>query len=546
MSVERKPYTFYPPLIGSLLTALEATVTGWRRFYRTGIIVSFLLAACTSWNQLMPIPPELTEAGVQARLRIAADPNVNPADTMVGVSHGSDPSQILDADTSSDPESLAFSLADAIAFAQKHSPRLRSARAAIERASGQEQAAFAPFLPEIDLLSQSGATSNNQGPGATGPTGFILTSTPGTHSYSQTELQFQWTLYDFGRRAGRYYQAAARERMTELQLVRADQTVQIDVTIAYLNILLARASLLVQEDAIHQAEATLKDARARFEGGVADPDDVLRAEVHLSESQDAFVSAQEAELVATAQLNNVMGRNAALPLRVLDLNPPSPEARPSLAESLGIAAAQRPEIGFARQAVVAAQEGVVAAKAAYLPRIYVRASTGRVDGAHVLTGWQAGAGLHLELPLYTGGLLRGEFRAAKAEVAATVADAQTILDGISLEVTQAFRSEVAAGQRLELSQTAVVEAQENLRIVRVKYRNGDATPTDIVDAETALTRSQQRFKSAIYTYMAALARLDYATGRQQDTILRQSSVPEGALEPMPKGRPVSWPSAKGK
>jgi len=219
--------------------------------------------------------------------------------------------------------------------------------------------------------------------------------------------------------------------------------------------------------------------------------------------------------VAIAQLNNVMGRNAALPLRVLDLKLPSPEARPSLAESLEIAAAQRPEIGFARQAVVAAQEGVVTAKAAFLPRIYVRASTGRVDGAHILTGWQAGAGLHLDVPLYTGGLLDGELRAAEAEVAATVADAQIILDAISLDVNRAFRSEVAAGQRIELSRPAVVQAQENLRLVRVKYGNGDATPTDIVDAETALTRSQQRLNSAIYTYLAALARLDYAMGREQ-------------------------------
>jgi outer membrane protein len=160
-----------------------------------------------------------------------------------------------------------------------------------------------------------------------------------------------------------------------------------------------------------------------------------------------------------------------------------------------------------------------------------------VDGAHVLTGWQEGAGLHLELPLYTGGLLRGELRTAEAEVAAAVADAQIILDGISFEVSRAFQSEVAAGQRIELSRTAVVEAQENLRLVRVKYRNGDATPTDIVDAETALTRSQQRFNSAIYTYLAALARLDYAMGRQQGTILQQASVPEGALEPLPKERP---------
>jgi outer membrane protein TolC len=123
---------------------------------------------------------------------------------------------------------------------------------------------------------------------------------------------------------------------------------------------------------------------------------------------------------------------------------------------------------------------------------------------------------------------------AEAEVAAAVADAQTILDGISLEVTRAFRSEVAAGQRIELSRTAVVEAQENLRLVRVKYRNGDATPTDIVDAETALTRSQQRLNSAIYSYLAALAGLDYAMGRQ-----RAPSCGRRA----PRG---PWPVAQGR
>jgi OMF family outer membrane factor len=505
-----------------------------------------LLAGCTAWQRPVSLPPELTEAGVQARLRLPADPHVHLAATGVSPSPRNQPSPTLALHTGVEPEPSAFSLADAIAFAQEHSPRLQSARAAIERARSQEQVAFAPFLPDVALLFQSGATSNNEGPGATGPTGFILpSSTPGTHSYVQPELQLLWTVYDFGRRAGRYQQAVARERIAELQLERADQTVQFDVTAAYLNILLAWASLRVQEEAIRQAEATLKDARARFEGGVADPDDVLRAEVQLSESRDAFVSAQEAELVAVARLNNVMGRNAALPLRVLGLQPPPPEARPSLAESLEIAAAQRPEIGFAREAVVAAQEGVVAAKAAFLPRIFVRAATGRVDGAHVLTGWQRGAGLHLELPLYTGGLLRGELRTAEAEVAAAVADAQAILDGISLEVTRSFRSEVAAGQRIELSRTAVVEAQENLRLVRVKYRNGNAAPTDIVDAEAALTRSQQRLNSAVYTYLAALAGLDYAMGRQQGTILRQASVPEGALTPLPKEPLVSWPPAKG-
>jgi outer membrane protein TolC len=266
---------------------------------------------------------------------------------------------------------------------------------------------------------------------------------------------------------------------------------------------------------------------------VADPDDVLRAEVQLSESRDAFVRAQEARLVAIAQLNNVMGRNAALPIEIAELGLPPLAPNLSLAKSLEIAAELRPEIQFARQAVIQAQEGVAAAKAAFRPNIYVRGATGGVEGNNVLTGWQNGVGLHLEVPFYTGGRLSGDVHAAEAEVSAAVADAQVIMDRVSLEITQAFQAEVAAGQRLELSRTAVVEAQENLRLVRVKYRNGNATPTEIVDAETTLTRSQQRLKTALYTYFATLARLDYAMGQPQGTILQHAQLSKTTNEMVP-------------
>jgi outer membrane protein len=162
--------------------------------------------------------------------------------------------------------------------------------------------------------------------------------------------------------------------------------------------------------------------------------------------------------------------------------------------------------------VAAAQEGRQAARAEFLPRIFVRADAGHTDGQNVITGWQEGAGLHVEAPLYAGGRHRGELRSAEADVEAAVADAQAILDAISLQVNLAYRGVVAARERIDLSRTAVVQARENLRLVRVRYRNGNATPTDIVDSEAALTRSQQRFFSATYTYLAALARLDYSVG----------------------------------
>src|SRR5208337_943886 len=72
---------------------------------------------------------------------------------------------------------------------------------------------------------------------------------------------------------------------------------------------------------------------------------------------------------------------------------------------------------------------------------------------------------------------------------------------------------------------------ENLRLLEVRYRNGDATPTDLVDSEAALTRSQQRYFSATYTYLAALARVDYALGQQQGASL--TAEPELLPAPLP-------------
>jgi outer membrane protein len=187
--------------------------------------------------------------------------------------------------------------------------------------------------------------------------------------------------------------------------------------------------------------------------------------------------------------------------------------------------------------VAAAQEGRQAARAEFLPRIFVRADAGHTDGQNVVSGWQEGVGLHVAAPLYAGGRHRGELRSAEADIEAAIADAQVILDAISLQVNLAYRGVVAAKERIDLSRTAVVQAQENLRLVRVRYRNGNATPTDIVDSESALTRSQQRFFSATYTYLAALARLDYAVGQRQGAFLPKAEATHADQLPFPRRSP---------
>ncbi len=146
------------------------------------------------------------------------------------------------------------------------------------------------------------------------------------------------------------------------------------------------------------------------------------------------------------------------------------------------------------------------------------------------------------MPLFAGGRRKGELNAAEAEIHEALANAQSILNGVTLEVTLAFRSVVTSKKRIEHLRPAITEARENLRRVGDKYRNGTSTPTDIVDAETALTDAQQRLTSASYEYLAALIRLDYALGSPQGHLLGKPDGPElpsAQVETLPPPRPAA-------
>jgi outer membrane protein len=438
-----------------------------------------------------------------------------------------------------------FSFPEAITFALQNNPRLKIATEAIEKARGQSEIAFAPFLPEIDLFSRVGGTSASLSPGAPGPVGGILAIGDGPRGFAQAEVDLQWTLWDFGRREGRYNQALSKERIAGLQLVRARQTVAFDVTSAYLGVLQAWAGREVQEQAIRRTRAALDDAVARRKAGVADRDDVLRAELLVADARDAAVVASEVEYDAVARLNYALGRNPGLPLRVVRWNS-RPEFKKSLEECLQTAASQRQEVAIAAQAIAGTRSGLEAANADFLPMIYLRLGVGRIDGEGVLTGFHEGGSLHLDQKIFSGGRRAGERDAAQAGVRAASASAEAMLDTIALEVNLAFRGVSATLDRIRLAETAIVQADEYLRLITVRYKNGNATPTDVVDAETSATRAALRMQTAVYDHLAALARLDYALGTTRECLTEPVDAASATVQLPSQQRPADSTHPGGK
>jgi outer membrane protein TolC len=354
----------------------------------------------------------------------------------------------------------------------------------------------------------------------------------GVYAFSLAEAGVQWTLYDFGRTSGGYGQALSRARIDELTSVRARQTVAFDVARSYFELLFAQAFVRVYEQAVKQAEAVLKDTRVRLNNGTADREAVLRAEVEVTQAQEQVVAARQRVFDGMATLNLALGRPTALPVRVRDVRS-HPRFELPLEACLEQAVGSRPEVAAAREAVAEATYGIEAARGGMLPKVYVRGTVVRVDSAQELRGWVAGAGFHIEQPVYAGGKHLADMRRNRALAVAATAGFQVLLDRVAHQVNLAYQAIATNQERIRLGETAVAQARENLRLTLVKYNNGNATPTDVVDAQTAQTRAEATYYTALYEFLEGLARLEYSQGGDQTRLLGALKEPAAPAEKSP-------------
>jgi outer membrane protein TolC len=418
-------------------------------------------------------------------------------------------------------ETLTLNLAIELAFRQQ--PRLRVFLETTEQARRAEDIAFAPFLPAAVASYSAGGFDLNAG-GAGLPVGPLpgFTFIPALGSipigldihtgYELADLKLQWLICDFGRRLGRYRQAGLAADIAQLQSERAYQTVANEVEVAYYQVLRTRALSKTAREAVRRTEDDLDVARKLARGGVLEKEKVLRAEVQLAETQRLLDAAEGAEAVAIAALNLAIGLNVNAPTRIEETSD-IPLFKQSLAECLQTAVSLRREFQVARTSIQAADEGRRVAKADFAPRIVADGSL--VDFQQAAPRGHADLALgfiKLEWGLFEGGKRVAELRASDSKIRAAMAQAESVADTIAFQVTEAYRQLVTARLGIERSRPAVTQADENDRLVRARFKQGDATPAEITDAESALTRAQQAYLNSIHDYLIAVARLEYAMG----------------------------------
>jgi outer membrane protein TolC len=87
-----------------------------------------------------------------------------------------------------------------------------------------------------------------------------------------------------------------------------------------------------------------------------------------------------------------------------------------------------------------------------------------------------------------------------------------VMDEIKLEVQNNLINAITAYKNIATAQIAVEEAQENLRMSELRYKNQLSTNTNVLDARTLLTDTETKYFQALYGYNIQLAGLARAVG----------------------------------
>jgi outer membrane protein len=148
-----------------------------------------------------------------------------------------------------------------------------------------------------------------------------------------------------------------------------------------------------------------------------------------------------------------------------------------------------------------------------LPTFYVSGGYEYAENKYQVhqDNWSAIAGVNINL--FSGGASSSRAALAKAELRSLRLSRDKLLDGIRLEVKAAYLDLQSSAQKIEVAKTAVEQAEENLRLQRLRYREGVGTATEVLDAVTLLTTAESNSWKSLYGFRRAEAVLLNAAGR---------------------------------
>lgn len=288
------------------------------------------------------------------------------------------------------------------------------------------------------------------------------------------------------------------------------QELKLRVAEAFTTVLRTTQGLAVANSHVASLQAHATDVQNLFEQGVVARNDLLAAQVALADARQQAIRAANAVDITRAAYNRLLGRPLDQGVTLDEISPETTnEPLPTVAER---ALRQRPELGALADQIRALRHQATAVRAETAPQVALSGGYGYQENRYQVYPGQWSATLGARWNLFDGGMANHRADAVNRQEAALQERRDDFATVIELQVRQAWLDIQETRKRVEVTQSAIAQAEENLRVNRDRYANGLATNTEVLTAETLRLVSRNNHVNALYDAVLAGLRLKRAAG----------------------------------
>ena len=402
---------------------------------------------------------------------------------------------------------VRLTLEDALARARKNSTQFQSAQtdAAIVR-QDRYQAAVA-LLPTVTYNNQAIYTQLHQGSVA------FIANNAGHEYVSQANVHESIDLVSISG----YRRATAASALAKARAEIASRGLVVTVVQSYYAVAAAQLKLEAAKKTGGEGDRFLKLAQELERGGEVAHSDAIKAELQMQERRRQLLEAQLGLL------------NARLDFAVLifpdfndnfelaeDLHATVP--LPTLAEVQQRAARDNPDLRAALAAVQQAGHDVTGARGGYLPSLSfdywygIDAPQFAVNGPKGVSNLGSAAAATVNIPIWNWGATQSRIKQAELRRTQALRELSLAQRKLLAEIRSVYaEAETALNELSGLNRSAELSA-DSLRLTTLRYRGGEATVLEVVDAQTTFAQASAAYQDGAVRYRVALANLQTLTG----------------------------------
>lgn len=435
-----------------------------------------------------------------------------------------------------------ITLDEAVRIAELQSEAVRIARAGVDRAHGQQWQARSQLLPQINgsasytrtlasqfssvgggpavdttkppapptpcdqYLRDATATTDERLAGLEDASRCALGSNPfssfgslgfGAKNQYNLGLSFSQNLFAGGRIVAQNGVANAGRRSADIELTAQRAQLRLDVTQAYFDAALADRLVALAESSAVQTQNVLKQTQlARTVGNVSEFD-LLRAQVSNANQQPIVIQRQSDREVAYLRLKQLLNFPLEAPLELTTVVDDTAATNAAL-RSIGIPDTVATDRATVRQAAEAidAQRGLLkVAKAQRWPSLSLTSQYGKVafplsnfpGSGDFRTNWTIG--LASQIPLFTGGRIKGDQMVAEANLHEAQARYDQLREFAALDTRVTINNLLQARAAWLASQGTAEQAARAYSIAEVRYKEGISTFVELSDSRILLEQA---------------------------------------------------------